>query len=91
MSHTHLNNFVPISIFPVFLQPVLPNKMGQLVRSMLVSRRSKELFKTLQKVKVNINPFDEKSTTARYVRPPFWNVPELFSFVCVSVFSPVSY
>lgn len=40
--------------------------MGQLVRSLAVGRKSRELFKSLRKVTVTMNPFDEPSTTARY-------------------------
>ena len=41
--------------------------MGQLVRSLAVGRSVQELFKSLQKVSVTMNPFDRHATTARYV------------------------
>ncbi|CDF32525.1 unnamed protein product [Chondrus crispus] len=39
--------------------------MGQLVRAVAASRKSSELFKTLRAVRVELNPFDHRSTTAR--------------------------
>lgn len=48
--------------------------MGQLVRSLMVGKRARELFKTLKQVQVTVNPFDEKATTARYVLNSFYNI-----------------
>ena len=44
--------------------------MGQLVRAVAAGRRSRFLFKTLKQVEIRFNPFDHRSTTARYALSP---------------------
>ncbi len=44
--------------------------MGQLVRSLAAGRKASVLFRTLKRVRVEYNPYDGSSTTARYVSTP---------------------
>lgn len=56
-------------------------EMGQLVRAVAASRRATELFKTLDKVRVVMNPFDHRSTTARYAPSVLFHTE--YGFLCL--------